>query len=575
VGFGDTIIHPAMSKTLFWYLFRDLARIFLMASGTLAGIMSFGGLMRPLTENGLDAAQIGKMLTYLTPAMMAYSLPAAALFATTVTYGRLAADNELTACRAAGISYTIIGLPAVLLGLGVALFSLVLLCFIVPVFSLKVEQVIYSNLANVIVNKIQRNHQIRFNTTSGARTVFAEDAHVLPPDPAQPENQLVQLIGPTIVSYELADKITGLRVPKEFFTAQSATVRIHPAGKDATDDPGELTMDLVGGATFPRSFAGADQVGMQTATFGPIPLPSAIRENVKFMDVGKLKRLAADPSSSERVSHALSDLVHHDEEQTFLRELAADPSGMGSHEWQTAVTPSQTYILTTDGPPPVVRSGDLLFASVGGLRQVKLKVIQQDRTTLTAEAHEAHVQVRADDADNLIVVTLTLYDLALRTPDIGMEGEPAQRASWASTVDVAMDDAVLAVRRGNPLTAYASDEMLRREQAVVSNDVRAELHGRASFAVSCLILVLVGCALGMMFKSGNFLTAFAVSFVPALLCITLVVAGQQTADHVPDWISQKFLQHDRPLELGLALIWSGNVIVLAMAVVLIAKLRRR
>src|SRR5271154_4610861 len=129
------MIRPAMSKTLFWYLFRDLARIFLMASGTLAGIMSFGGLMRPLTENGLDASQIGKMLTYLTPAMMAYSLPAAALFATTVTYGRLAADNELTACRAAGISYTVIGLPAVLLGLGVALFSLVLLCFIVPVFS--------------------------------------------------------------------------------------------------------------------------------------------------------------------------------------------------------------------------------------------------------------------------------------------------------------------------------------------------------------------------------------------------------------------------------------------------------
>ena len=106
-----------MSKTIFWYLFRDLLRIFLMASGALAAIMSFGGLLRPLTENGLDAAQVGKMLTYLTPAMMTYSLPVAALFATTVVYGRLAADNELTACRAAGMSYTAIGLPAVVLGL--------------------------------------------------------------------------------------------------------------------------------------------------------------------------------------------------------------------------------------------------------------------------------------------------------------------------------------------------------------------------------------------------------------------------------------------------------------------------
>src|SRR5277367_2824540 len=131
-----------MSKTLFWYLFKDLLRIFFLASGALAGIMSFGGLLRPLTENGLDAAQVGKMLSYLTPAMMAYSLPVAALFATTVTYGRLAADNELTACRAAGMSYQVIGLPAFVLGLGVAGLSLVLLCFVVPSFSLRVEQVI-------------------------------------------------------------------------------------------------------------------------------------------------------------------------------------------------------------------------------------------------------------------------------------------------------------------------------------------------------------------------------------------------------------------------------------------------
>jgi len=85
----------------------------------------------------------------------------------------------------------------------------------------------------------------------------------------------------------------------------------------------------------------------------------------------------------------------------------------------------------------------------------------------------------------------------------------------------------------------------------------------------------VGAALGMMFKSGNFLNAFAVSFIPALLCITLVVAGQQTADHVPEVIDPQFLTHNSPLELGLCLIWSGNVIVAILATTLIAKLSRR
>src|SRR3954471_16876245 len=102
-----------MSRTLFLYIFRDLLRIFVLTSGALAGIMSFGGLLRPLTQNGLDVGQGGKILTYFMPAMSTYSLPVAALFATTMVYGRLSGDNELTAMRAAGISYIKIAMPAI------------------------------------------------------------------------------------------------------------------------------------------------------------------------------------------------------------------------------------------------------------------------------------------------------------------------------------------------------------------------------------------------------------------------------------------------------------------------------
>src|SRR5215218_8247821 len=119
-----------MSKTLFWYLLKDLLRIFLLASATLAGIMSFGALLRPLTQHGLDAAQVGMILSYFSPAMTTYSLPIAALFATTIVYGRVSADNELTACRASGISHMSIALPALALGLFVALFSLLMLSFL-------------------------------------------------------------------------------------------------------------------------------------------------------------------------------------------------------------------------------------------------------------------------------------------------------------------------------------------------------------------------------------------------------------------------------------------------------------
>src|SRR5690606_41248882 len=123
-----------MSRTLFLYVFKDLLKYFLLAAVALSAIMSFGGLLKPLTKQGLDVAQVGWMLTYLMPAMMTYSLPIAALFATTIIYGRLSADNELPACRASGIRYLSMVTPAILLGLGVALISLLYLCFIVPLF---------------------------------------------------------------------------------------------------------------------------------------------------------------------------------------------------------------------------------------------------------------------------------------------------------------------------------------------------------------------------------------------------------------------------------------------------------
>src|SRR4029079_17733410 len=187
-----------ISFTLSRYIFADLLRIFLMASGALAGIMSFGGLLRPLTQQGLDATQVGQLLSYFTPPMTAYSSPTAALFATTMVYGRLSADNELTACRAAGISYRSVAMPAVVLGLTVAIVSLLFLCFIVPVFTLKVERVIYSNLAQLISNEIDRTHQIKFQDT----TIFAQEAAIVPASERKPDEQIVRLGGLMIVSYE-------------------------------------------------------------------------------------------------------------------------------------------------------------------------------------------------------------------------------------------------------------------------------------------------------------------------------------------------------------------------------------
>jgi hypothetical protein len=112
--------------------------------------------------------------------------------------------------------------------------------------------------------------------------------------------------------------------------------------------------------------------------------------------------------------------------------------------------------------------------------------------------------------------------------------------------------------------------VLRHDELRLLNQIIAECHNRASFAISCLILVMVGSALGMIFRSGNFLNAFAVSFIPALLSITLTIAGQRTAANFP----YKANASD-PLMLGLSLIWTGNVINLILAAGLLLRLHRK
>jgi lipopolysaccharide export LptBFGC system permease protein LptF len=117
-------------------------------------------------------------------------------------------------------------------------------------------------------------------------------------------------------------------------------------------------------------------------------------------------------------------------------------------------------------------------------------------------------------------------------------------------------------------TATRGDEnrsRLYRKLTFLRNSIESEIHSRASFAVSCLILVMVGCGLGMMFKTGNYLSAFALSVIPALLTICLMITGQHVSEN----------SVANSLSLGLGLIWAGNVIVFAIALALLDYLRRQ
>jgi lipopolysaccharide export LptBFGC system permease protein LptF len=558
-----------MSKTLFWYLLRDLLRIFLLASGTLAGIMSFGALLRPLTQHGLDASQVGKILSYFSPAMTTYSFPVAALFATTIVYGRLSADNELTACRACGISQWAMTWPAILLGLLVALVSLLFLSFLVPMFTLKVEKVIYSNIAQLVANKITRTHEI----TYGKTTIFAQAASVLPNEHGA---QVVELVSPMVFTYanveappdarDATDKSARMRVPSKVWMARRAVAYI-------TQHEDKVTLEAVAewGASFPRSVGGSQFI-IQESQFGPVEMGSPIRENTKFMDVAQLKRLLAEPEQSRKLQGMVQQFVREEQRRTYFTEVArsiADPS-LRSYRFigkdEALIVSGTDLDVRSRGPELIIqpksdpadtqrvllisqREGEIV--SQNKARQVRITVEPLERTD---ENPEPRMLVKAEQ-----------YDVIVEA-----DQEPAARTQLPITVIVPMpknlqqlEDYDVGYYLHSKTASPQEQKLLKLAHDKLIASIRAEMHARISFAVSCAILVFLGCSLGMISRSGNFLSAFAVSVIPALLCIALIVTGQHTCENNP-----------KNTGLGLWLIWTGNIITAILAILLMNKLHR-
>ncbi|MEJ2746293.1 MAG: LptF/LptG family permease, partial [bacterium] len=70
-------------------------------------ILLVGNVLRllELLERGVAAGLIAKLFLSFVPYLLSFSSPMAILTACLLTFGRLSADNEITAMRACGISY--------------------------------------------------------------------------------------------------------------------------------------------------------------------------------------------------------------------------------------------------------------------------------------------------------------------------------------------------------------------------------------------------------------------------------------------------------------------------------------
>ena len=165
-------------RTLHTYILKELLRVFLLTASALTTLLAFGGTFKPLTKQGIEVSQLMIIMLNLMPAMLAYAIPIAALFAAVLVYWRMSTDNELTACRAGGVSFTAIVMPAFLLGLTVAAVDLAFVNYVVPRFLQATERAIQRDFGKLIVGQI--NLHEKFQYEQKPIVVTADSAELLP-----------------------------------------------------------------------------------------------------------------------------------------------------------------------------------------------------------------------------------------------------------------------------------------------------------------------------------------------------------------------------------------------------------
>lgn len=96
-----------MKRILSLYIIREISSLFLLGIVLFTLVLLMARLIN-LTElvvsHGVPIADVWRMILYLVPSFLVYTIPMAFLLSVLLAFGRLSADNEIVVIKASGIS---------------------------------------------------------------------------------------------------------------------------------------------------------------------------------------------------------------------------------------------------------------------------------------------------------------------------------------------------------------------------------------------------------------------------------------------------------------------------------------
>lgn len=97
------------------YVLKELLKVFLVSLTALTVMFVLLGVVKQAAEQGLGPAQVVRIIPYILPDMLRYTIPASLLFTASTVYGRMSGSNEVVAIKSLGISPMVVLWPCLIL----------------------------------------------------------------------------------------------------------------------------------------------------------------------------------------------------------------------------------------------------------------------------------------------------------------------------------------------------------------------------------------------------------------------------------------------------------------------------
>ncbi|MCH8146845.1 MAG: LptF/LptG family permease [Planctomycetes bacterium] len=526
--------------TLQRYIFREMGRTFLLTAITLTGVLGLGGGVLNMIKLGdVTTGQLVRLMCLVVPIAAALTLPIAALFSAAATYGRLSADNEFVACRSSGINMHLLFLPTVVLSLLSAIVTFALINFVIPRMVRNLNEFVGADVGTLIQRRLSRPRGLTLNSKF---RIHAERSEV------DPEN----------ANRIILHRVSFIKTAGEEWAVVGAAQQVQ-LDFERRGQGYRAAATLYDVTAFDREKGQFFQQGIQTLFSDQIPL--SVPEEIKFLTLGGLFYFRGRPTEWREVQTAMNDL-----RMVVGRRLIYDDLW---DEWR----PDEAQILTDEGVRYEFRSKS--HARIAGDGGIELFDVQATETGRRGErryrAARGLMEVKRGSHIDECRIEVELFDVEVgesarkvmrarkKLNGVPLRKEQIDRIESLSHADltrIAGEDEI-----GGPLRM--ADRRVDEAIAETGRRIAATISERFAFSVSVFVLVILGAALGIIFRGTDTVTAFGVSFVPSLLVIITIVMGKQMAYNATTPV------------LGLLVMWSGIALVAALDAWTLTRVLRR